>query len=80
MPLAYPSTLDRLPSGCATDGQTSYVEGRWSPSLDASRKNRKQKHKQCACGMFRGDARRVFLSQAGPRVELVFFKLGITSW
>ena len=37
-PLAYPSTLDRPPSGCATGGRTSYVEGRWSRSLHRSRR------------------------------------------
>jgi len=74
MPLAYPSTLDRRPR-CSADA--SYVEGLWSPSLGRSVEKRRQKQTLLRCRLFARDVRGVFLSQAGPRVDLGFLKLGI---
>jgi len=75
MPLAYPSTLDRRPR-CSAD--VSYVEGLWSPSLGRSVGKAQAKADAIAMSSFRSRRARVFLSQAGPRVDLGFLKLSIT--
>src|SRR5437764_1919134 len=61
-PLAYPSTLDRLPA--------PYVEGLWSPMPRTLLGNLRQKHTLIHQRDFQRRAPRVFLSQAGPRFDL----------
>src|SRR5262245_39242230 len=54
MPLAYPSTLDRAGGTQLVCRSSSYVEGRWSPSLAIS-------------GRIAGESTRVFLRAIHPR-------------
>jgi hypothetical protein len=71
MPLAYPSTLDRRNSA-------SYVEELWSPALVRFREMCRQKQMLIQQLLFPAlAAQRAFLSQAGPRVRSVAFKLSI---
>jgi hypothetical protein len=58
---------------CATGEHTSYVEERWSPSHGVDRKIRTRK--QTLTGVRHSSATpRVFLSQAGPRVDLALLQ------
>jgi len=58
---------------------TSYVEGLWSPSLaDVSEMGRQKPELNTGVHFFLR-TRGVFLPQAGPRFDLVHFKLSITS-
>jgi hypothetical protein len=71
MPLAYPSTLDhRSPLAHDLRWSTSYVEGRWSPSLGAVSGKAQAKANAIASVHFRCTTPKVFLSQAGPRFDL----------
>jgi hypothetical protein len=75
MPLAYPSTLDRRPPAAhCPQRSSSYVEGRWSPSLGTSSEKDKLKHTLILSVLFHAGARRVFLSQAGPRFDLALLQ------
>jgi hypothetical protein len=72
MPLAYPSTLDHRPLVAhMLQWSPSYVEELWSPSSYAAMENRRLKPTLIASVHFRRAALRVFLSQAGPRFDLV---------
>jgi hypothetical protein len=66
-------------AGCAQpERSTSYVEELWSPILTLRGEIGRQKHTLIASVYFRRVALRVFLSQAGPQLDLEFFKLSIT--
>jgi hypothetical protein len=52
----------------------SYVEELWSRSLAGRSENGRLKHALISEHHFRRDARRVFLSQAGPRFDLYAFQ------
>jgi len=78
-PLAYPSTLDHRPPDALSGRSTSYVEELWSPSLAHVPEIGRQKPKPNTSVHFFLRARGVFLPQAGPRFDLVHFKLSITS-
>jgi hypothetical protein len=54
------------------------VEELWSPILTLRAEIGRQKHTLIASVYFRRVALRVFLSQAGPQLDLEFFKLSIT--
>jgi hypothetical protein len=64
--------------GCAADRKTSYVEGLWSPSLASRVEIPRLKQALYNQAYFPARTPRVFLSQAGPRFDLDFLKLGIT--
>jgi hypothetical protein len=59
----------------------SYVEERWSPALSVKFGQKcRCNHTPEVSGAITERHRRAFLSQAGPQVELEFFKLSITFW
>jgi hypothetical protein len=62
----------------AVSAGASYVEGLWSPSLGRSVRKAQAKADAIAMSSFHSRRARVFLSQAGPRVDLGFLKLSIT--
>src|SRR4029453_17184294 len=62
----------------AVSADASYVEGLWSPSLGRSAGKAQAKADAIAMSSFHSRRARVFLSQAGPRVDLGFLKLSIT--
>jgi hypothetical protein len=70
-PLAYPSTLDRLPPSCAQPTEPSYVERFWSPIAARRVKNGMQKPMHLSKRNFTRGRAEHFLSQAGPRFDLV---------
>src|ERR687897_266443 len=59
--------------GCAADTRTSYAEGLWSPSLAVTEEKCGQKRTQMPACLFTRTLR-VFLSQAGPRFDLVLLQ------
>lgn len=77
MPLAYPSTLDRRPPGVHVRADVVLRGGALEPEPRTCLRNRRLKHTLNYRNDFTATPR-VFLSQAGPRFELDFFKLGIT--
>ena len=60
--------------GCAAGDGTSYVEGLWSPSLTRTLKMCRRKQTLIAERHCSACAPRVFLSQAGPRFDLVLLQ------
>ena len=67
MPLAYPSTLDRLPAEAQDRAAVVLRGGALEPdALHGSENSQAKAHANAERG-FQADAQRVFLSQAGPR-------------
>ena len=57
---------------------TSYVEELWSPILALRPEICRQKHTLIACVYFPAHNAEIFLSQAGPQLDLECFTLSIT--
>src|SRR5262249_39432180 len=75
-PLAYPSTLDRLPSFRSP----SYVEGLWSPSLGALCEKGQAKATHNLLRSFRAPSAECLSLSGGASIRIyVLFKLSITS-
>jgi hypothetical protein len=57
---------------------TSYVEELWSPILTLRPEMGRRKHTLIACVYFPARSAEIFLSQAGPQLDLKCFTLSIT--
>ena len=57
---------------------TSYVEELWSPILAPRPEIGRRKHTLIACVYFPAHSAEIFLSQAGPQMDLECFTLSIT--
>jgi hypothetical protein len=79
MPLAYPSTLDhRPPVAHIPERSTSYVEELWSPILALRPEILQAKAHANCLRLFPARSAEIFLSQAGPQLDLECFTLSIT--
>jgi hypothetical protein len=67
MPLAYPSTLDRAATGCASAMMVVLRGGALEPDRASLPGNRQAKAHAISRRDFQADAQRIFLSQAGPQ-------------
>ena len=68
-PLAYPSTLDRLPPSCAQPTEPSYVERSWSPIAARRVKNVMQKPMHLSKRTFHSRTRRALSLSGGASIR-----------
>jgi hypothetical protein len=80
-PLAYPSTLDRRPPGCATRERRPTWRGFGARVSCSNPENTQAKAHAYSQALFHAASRRSLSPSGGASIRsYVFFKLGITSW